>query len=67
MLLLTPQQFLEYEDLKNDTGLEYEEYEIYEDDFEFAERERAETMNVGVSLLHQCHCHFFRLLVLSDF
>lgn len=42
---------LEYEDFRNDTELEYEEYEIIEDDFNFAERERAETLNVEVNLM----------------
>lgn len=48
-----PEQILEYEDLKNHT--EYEEYEIYEDDFEFAERERAETWDGEVNLKVNSH------------
>ncbi|MEQ2184430.1 hypothetical protein GOODEAATRI_007873, partial [Goodea atripinnis] len=39
---------LEYDDFSNDT--QYEEYEIYEDDFDFAERERAETLDVEAIL-----------------
>lgn len=48
------QQILDYEEFNNDTELEYEEYEIYEDDFDFAERERAETLNVEVNLNRGC-------------
>lgn len=35
------EQILDYDDFKNDTT--YEEYELYEDGFGFAEREGAET------------------------
>lgn len=48
---LALQQIIEYEDFRNDTELEYEEYEIFEDDFDFAERERAETLNVEVNCM----------------
>lgn len=37
------EQILEYGDFKNETEAEYEEYEIYDDGYGFAERERAET------------------------
>ncbi|KAG8006874.1 Collagen alpha-1(XI) chain, partial [Nibea albiflora] len=47
---VTDYEILEYEDYKNDTQSEYEEYEIYEDGFEFAERERAGTWNGEASL-----------------
>lgn len=54
-----PEQILEYEDYKNGTESEYEEYEIYEDSFDFAERDRAETWNGEVSLkvnsVHEIH------------
>jgi len=62
---LTFQQFLEYEELKNDSVSEYEEYEMYEDDFDFAERERAETFDFGVNLIYKLGR--FKLLVSSDF
>lgn len=59
------QQLLDYEEFNNDTEVEYEEYEIYEDDFDFAERERAETLNVEVNLIRgyvlSCLCQ-----VISD-
>lgn len=48
-MVLFPQQTLEYEDIKNDTQAEYEEYEIYEDGFGFAEREQAETWDGEVN------------------
>lgn len=48
-------QILEYEDYKNDTESEYEEYELYEDSFEFAERERAETWDGEVNLKVNSH------------
>ncbi|MED6283355.1 hypothetical protein CHARACLAT_007874 [Characodon lateralis] len=44
----TGYEILEYDDFSNDT--QYEEYEIYEDDFDFAERERAETLDVEAIL-----------------
>ncbi|CAG5897928.1 unnamed protein product [Menidia menidia] len=47
---VTAYEFLEYEELKNDSALEYEEYEIYEDDFDFAEREKADTFNFEATL-----------------
>lgn len=50
MEFFTPYQTLEYEDFKNNTGSEYEEYEMYEDGYEFAERERAETWHGEVNL-----------------
>uniref|UniRef100_A0A668AYK6 Collagen, type V, alpha 3a n=1 Tax=Myripristis murdjan TaxID=586833 RepID=A0A668AYK6_9TELE len=40
---ITDYEVLEYGDFKNETESEYEEYEIYDDGFGFAERERAET------------------------
>lgn len=42
-------QILEYEDYKNETEPEYEEYEIYEDGYGFAEREGAETWDGEVN------------------
>lgn len=43
-------QILEYTDYKNDTELDYEGEEIYDDAFGFAERERAETWGGEVNL-----------------
>lgn len=43
------QQILEYEDYKNDTESYYEEYEIYEDSYDFAEREGAQTWDGQVN------------------
>ena len=40
---------LEYEDLKNATSSEYEEYEIYEDAYSFAERDLAQTWDGEVN------------------
>lgn len=63
-MFLTFQQLLEYEDFLNDT--QYEEYEIYEDDFDFAERERAETLHVEVNLVLKLGSHvissFFQVI-----
>lgn len=44
-----PEQILEYEDHKNDSESDYEEYEMYEDSFDFAERDRAQTWNGEVN------------------
>lgn len=60
---LTFQHILEYEDFLNDT--QYEEYEIYEDDFDFAERERAETLDVEVNLVLKLESYVFFLFPLS--
>lgn len=46
--LCLPAQALEFEDYKNDT--QYEEYEEYEDNFKFAERDRADTWDGEVIL-----------------
>lgn len=43
IVFLVPEQIPENEDQRNVTESEYEEYEMYEDSFDFAERERAET------------------------
>lgn len=48
MELPVPAQTLEFDDYKNDT--QYEEYEEYEDNFKFAERDRAETWDGEVIL-----------------
>lgn len=57
MKILIPQQAPEYEDYKNDT--QHEEYETYEERFDFAARDRAETWNREVNLVAHClitHC-----------
>lgn len=50
MEFFTLYQTLEYEDFKNETGSEYEEYEIYDNGYDFAERERAQTWDGEVNL-----------------
>lgn len=50
MELFIHSQILEYEDYKNNTESDYEEYETYEDGYDFAERERAETWDREVNL-----------------
>uniref|UniRef100_A0A8C5HEZ4 Collagen, type V, alpha 3a n=1 Tax=Gouania willdenowi TaxID=441366 RepID=A0A8C5HEZ4_GOUWI len=40
---VTEYEILEYDDFTNDTEAQYEEYEIYDDTFSFAERQKPET------------------------
>uniref|UniRef100_A0A3Q3S7N0 Collagen, type V, alpha 3a n=1 Tax=Mastacembelus armatus TaxID=205130 RepID=A0A3Q3S7N0_9TELE len=48
---ITEYEVLEYEDNKNDTDTEYEEYETYDDGFDFAERERAQVWDGEVNFI----------------
>ena len=50
---LTASQVIEYEDVRNETEeQEYEEYEIYDDGYGFAERESAGTWDGEVTVRH---------------
>lgn len=49
MKFFIPEQILEYEHHKNDSESDYEEYEIYDDSFDFAERDKAQTWNGEVN------------------
>ena len=67
MRFLAPEQILQYEDYKN--GTEYEDYEISDEGYGFAEREGAETWNGEVNhkansegTLHQMSGHILKCL-----
>lgn len=69
MRFLIPEQILQYEDYKKDTESEYEDYEISDDSYGFAEREGAETWNGevnhkanSVGTLHQVSGHILKCL-----
>lgn len=64
MQLVVPLQILDYEASKNDT--EYEEYETYEDGFEFAEREKADTWDGEVNLTVLSHIKWSRRPLISN-
>ena len=53
---LMTSQVIEYDDIRNETDqVEYEEYEIYDDGYGFAERESAGTWDGEVlSATHPC-------------
>lgn len=68
-----PVQILEYEDQNNDSESDYEEYEIYEDSFDFAERDKAQTWNGEVNRKSELNTHntssewsYLKLPVSSD-